>query len=54
MAEETLSNLLIEERRFPPTEEITAYANGTKELYDRAEADFEGFWACLLYTSRCV
>ena len=45
MPEETLSNLLIEERRFPPTEAVTAYANGTKALYDAAEADFEGFWA---------
>ena len=23
---------------------MAAYANGTKELYDQAEADFEGSW----------
>ena len=44
MAEQTLSNLLQEDRRFPPTEEGTAYANGKKDLYEAAEADFEGFW----------
>ncbi|QQS01518.1 MAG: acetate--CoA ligase [Austwickia sp.] len=45
MAEETLSNLLIEDRRFPPTDAVAAYANGKQELYDQAAADFEGFWA---------
>jgi acetyl-CoA synthetase len=45
VAEETLSNLLHEERTFPPTEEFRAQANGTQELYDAAAADREGFWA---------
>jgi acetyl-CoA synthetase len=45
VAEETLSNLLIEDRRFPPTDAVAAYANGKQELYDQAAADFEGFWA---------
>ncbi|WP_114907402.1 acetate--CoA ligase [Ornithinimicrobium murale] len=45
MAEETLSNLLHEERTFPPSAEFAAHANGTQELYDRAAEDREGFWA---------
>ena len=45
MAEETLSNLLHEERTFPPSEEFRGQANGTQELYDAAAADREGFWA---------
>ena len=45
MAEETLSNLLHEERTFPPSAEFAAQANGTQELYDRAAEDREGFWA---------
>ena len=45
MAEETLSNLLHEDRRFPPSEQVSAYANGRAELYEQADADFEGFWA---------
>lgn len=45
MPKETLSNLLQEERRFPPSEEIAAYAHGKADLYARADADFEGFWA---------
>ncbi|GGK72531.1 acetate--CoA ligase [Ornithinimicrobium pekingense] len=42
---EGLSNLLHEERTFPPSEEFGAQANGTAELYDRAAQDREGFWA---------
>ncbi len=45
MSNEGLSNLLHEERTFPPSEEFAAGANGTAELFDRAEADREGFWA---------
>ncbi len=45
MSEETLSNLLKEQRTFPPTEEFTAEANGTQALYDAAARDREGFWA---------
>src|SRR5699024_2047181 len=40
-----LSNLLHEERTFAPGEEFVAQANGTQELYDRAQADREAFWA---------
>ncbi len=45
MAEETLSNLLQEERTFPPSAEFAAQANGTQEMYDQAAADPEAFWA---------
>ena len=45
MAEETLSNLLQEERSFPPSAEFAAAANGTQELYDQAATDSEAFWA---------
>ncbi len=40
-----LENLLVEERRFPPSPEFAAQANATQELYDRAAADRLGFWA---------
>src|SRR5690606_14162133 len=45
VAEETLSNLLHEERTFPPSDEFASTANGTQEMYDQAAADSEGFWA---------
>ncbi|MGC5584677.1 acetate--CoA ligase [Ornithinimicrobium sp. W1679] len=45
MSEEGLSNLLHEERTFPPSEEFAAAANGRSELYEQASADREGFWA---------
>ncbi|MBK7721071.1 MAG: acetate--CoA ligase [Austwickia sp.] len=45
MSDQTLSNLLHEDRRFPPSPDVTAYANGTQALFDQAAADFEGFWA---------
>ncbi len=45
MAEETLSNLLREDRTFPPSPEFTAQAVGKAELYDQAAADRDGFWA---------
>ena len=45
MTEETLSNLLREDRRFEPPAELAANANLTEEAYARAAADREGFWA---------
>jgi acetyl-CoA synthetase len=44
VTEEALSNLLHEERRFPPSEEFAAAAVATAELYDEAAADRLGFW----------
>ena len=44
MTEEALSNLLREERRFPPTAEFAAQANATSLMYERASADRMGFW----------
>ncbi|MCX2732847.1 acetate--CoA ligase [Saccharopolyspora sp. NFXS83] len=41
----TLDNLLTESRTFPPPAEFAAAANATSEMYDRAAADREGFWA---------
>lgn len=45
MSEETLSNLLKEDRRFEPPAEIAEHANLKAEAYDRARADREAFWA---------
>jgi len=45
VSEETLSNLLHENRRFEPPAELAANANVTAEAYERAAADREGFWA---------
>jgi acetyl-CoA synthetase len=42
---ETLSNLLHEERRFAPPAELAANANVKAGAYDAARADREGFWA---------
>ena len=44
MSDETLSNLLHEERRFEPPAELAADANLTAEAYDRADADRLAFW----------
>ncbi|MGA8845128.1 MAG: AMP-binding protein, partial [Nocardioides sp.] len=44
MSDETLSNLLKEDRRFEPPAELAANANLTEEAYERAAADREGFW----------
>ncbi len=41
----TLSNLLQENRHFPPTPEFAAQANAKAGLYDEAEQDRLGFWA---------
>src|SRR6187551_666089 len=37
--------LLAEGRTFPPDPPFAAQANATADLYERAEADFEEFWA---------
>ncbi|HEV7649408.1 MAG TPA: acetate--CoA ligase [Actinophytocola sp.] len=41
----TLDNLLTESRTFPPGEEFAQQANATADLYERADADREAFWA---------
>ncbi|WP_189136077.1 acetate--CoA ligase, partial [Wenjunlia tyrosinilytica] len=45
MSNESLANLLKEERRFEPPAELAAHANVTAQAYARAEADRLGFWA---------
>jgi acetyl-CoA synthetase len=41
-----IENLLSESRTFPPPEEFTAGALvSDRSLYDKADADFEGYWA---------
>ena len=45
MSDETLSNLLREDRRFPPPAALAEQANVTAAAYDEAAADGEGFWA---------
>ncbi len=42
---ETLSNLLHEERRFEPPNELAQHANVTTADYDAADSDRLGFWA---------
>jgi len=42
---ETLSNLLHEDRSFEPPAELAAAANVKADAYERAAADREGFWA---------
>ena len=42
---ETLSNLLHEERRFAPPEDLAANANVTEDAYARAAEDRLAFWA---------
>ncbi len=42
---ETLSNLLHENRTFPPSAQFAAHANAKADIYDEAEADRLGFWA---------
>ena len=41
---QTLSNLLKEERRFPPPAEMVEHANLTAAAYDEAKADRLAFW----------
>ncbi|AUH42170.1 acetate--CoA ligase [Streptomyces sp. CMB-StM0423] len=45
MSNESLANLLKEERRFEPPAELAAHANVTAEAYEQARADRLGFWA---------
>ncbi|MEV0262835.1 acetate--CoA ligase [Streptomyces sp. NPDC050617] len=45
MSNESLANLLKEERRFAPPAELAAAANVTAEAYEQAKADRLGFWA---------
>ncbi|THV41351.1 acetate--CoA ligase [Glycomyces buryatensis] len=44
MPQETLANLLTEDRTFPPAPEFTASANVTEAAYDEAAADRLAFW----------
>ena len=41
----TLDNLLTESRTFPPTAEFAEQANAKADLYEKAGADREAFWA---------
>ncbi|MFF8901554.1 acetate--CoA ligase [Streptomyces lydicus] len=45
MNNESLANLLHEERRFPPPAALAAVANVTADTYEKAAADRLGFWA---------
>lgn len=45
VANQTLSNLLQENRQFPPSAEFAAAANAKASVYDDAEQDRLGFWA---------
>ncbi|MCD6638492.1 MAG: acetate--CoA ligase [Nocardioides sp.] len=44
MNDQTLSNLLSEDRRFEPPAELAANANVKEEAYERAAADPEAYW----------
>lgn len=44
-SDETLANLLHEQRRFPPEAGFSAQANATSSDYDDADADRLAFWA---------
>ncbi|AOP51671.1 acetate--CoA ligase [Streptomyces lydicus] len=45
MSNESLANLLKEERRFAPPSDLAAHANVTAAVYEEAAADRLGFWA---------
>jgi acetyl-CoA synthetase len=45
MTDETLSNLLHEDRRFEPPADLAEDANVQEEAYERAASDPEAFWA---------
>ncbi len=45
MADENLSNLMHENRRFEPPAELAAEANVKEEAYARGDSDPEAFWA---------
>lgn len=44
-SDETLANLLHEQRRFPPEADFSAQANATSSDYDEADGDRLAFWA---------
>jgi len=44
-ADQALSNLLHEDRRFPPPDSLVAQANVTEATFAEADADYEAFWA---------
>ena len=44
-SDQGLSNLLHEDRRFPPPEDLAASANVTAATYEQAAADPDAFWA---------
>ncbi|WP_427170077.1 acetate--CoA ligase [Arthrobacter sp. 92] len=44
-SDETLANLLHEQRRFPPEAGFSAQANVTSSVYDEADGDRLAFWA---------
>ncbi len=44
MTEESLSNLMHEDRRFEPPADLAAQANATQETYDEAAKDRLAFW----------
>ena len=41
MSEHTIETMLLEERRYPPSEEFAARASARPEIYDEP---FEAFW----------
>jgi acetyl-CoA synthetase len=41
---QALENLLTEDRVFRPSDEFTAQANADPGIYERADADWQGFW----------
>ncbi len=43
-AQQALENLLTEDRVFTPSEDFVAVANADSSIYERAEADWLGFW----------
>jgi acetyl-CoA synthetase len=46
MAEPTIEDYYVEERRFPPSPGFVAHANvADRALWDEADADYEAFWA---------
>ena len=54
MTDETLSNLLREDRRFPPPAALAEQANVTAAAYEEAAADSEAFWAAQAITAKYI
>ena len=44
MADQTIENLLTENRTFPPSADFVAQANATAAIYDEAEVDYQTWW----------